>query len=110
MNATTRVHATHIIGTDIVDYTAWTTGDPMDAHGYRHYSEWQSFDGRFYGRIGSRRIPATIEAMVGGSPERVEAAHAHSAAQYEEAYAMIVAAFPHTANGRRSMGRITVHE
>lgn len=102
------VHAVRIIGTDFVEYSAYSLGDVTDAHGYRDFSTIQSFNGRYYGRIGTRRISAEIEAMAGGSPERVAAAHAHSAAEYAQAYAAIEAAFPETVNGRHVMGTISV--
>lgn len=101
----TVVNRYRIIGTDIYVYAVYAYAD---GKAWRDYSTHQTFDGRSYGRVGTRRIGPDIEAMAGD--ERIAAAHAHSAAQYDEAYAAIVAHYPEAAGGHRSMGQITVAE
>ena len=97
------VHAVRIIGTPTIVFSAYRY-----RHNYGDHSTIQSFNGRFYGRVGTQRIPAEIEAMAPGSDERIAAVRAWHEAEYAIAYDAIVAQFPSAGEGRRSMGEISV--
>lgn len=90
------------IGDKIITRTALLGGvavfeayEPSAVMGKHHVIT--TFDGAWYGQIGSRFIPAEIEALRGGSPERLAACDAYRAAQRAEAYALIREAFPEAA-------------
>lgn len=89
-----------ITGTDLTVYTVW---EPYAQHGTSY-----RLDEANVGRVGTRRLPADLEALTAYSSERSKAVGAWYAAQYDEAYAAIVTAFPEAADGRRDMGEITV--
>lgn len=73
-------------------FTAWEKSRPMGDHG------WITTDafGVWYGQIGSRRLPPEIEALKGGSAERIAACEKWWAAQVVEAHELIHRAFPET--------------
>jgi hypothetical protein len=100
MNNATRIHATKIIGTNRVILSAW---EPDAGH-----STTMHLDGIRYGRIGCRKLPGTLEALPAMSAIRSELVRGWHQAQYEEAYAAIIAERPDVAGGERSMGEIEV--
>lgn len=65
----------------------------------------RTIDGKVYGRIGTLRSESTLPAM---SVEREREVRAHYEAEYERAYAAIVAEYPEAADGRRDMGEIEI--
>lgn len=85
------VRATRIIGTKLVVFSAWEPSAMMGKH-----RTITTFDGdsEWYGQIGSRPLPADIEVLKGGSPERSEALRQFRQAQQIEAFGAIRAAFP----------------
>lgn len=100
------VRKTRIIGTRCVVYSAWEPSSLLGKHGTvttNAYGDW-------IGRVGTRAISPEVEKMKGGSPERCAAVDAHHKAQYEEAYAAIIARYPEAAEGRRDMGEIEIWE
>jgi len=99
-----KVHAVRIIGTRLVVYSAYEYGDGTT----RTHSTVQNFNGRYWGRIGCASLPAELDALPARSDERWAAVRTWQASEYERAYAAIVATFPAAADGRRSMGDITV--
>lgn len=58
---------------------------------------------RWLGKIGTRRSKCDLPAM---TQERVDFVHAEYAKQYQEAYELIVRAFPEAETLYRSMGEI----
>jgi len=60
--------------------------------------------------VGSRPLPPELDALPAYSDERYRAVSAWHAAQYDEAYAAIVAEYPEAADGERSMGEIRLHQ
>ena len=58
------------------------------------------------GRIGTRRLPAHLDALEARSDERLERVGNWHDSQYREAYVLIVEAFPE-AEGTKSMGEIS---
>ena len=66
--------ATRIIGTSILVLSVW---EPLAGHGTMSATEGT-------GRIGTRRLPAALEALRGEA--RFEAVHAFQDAQYQEAF------------------------
>ena len=80
---TARVHRYTIIGTAIERVEVY---EPYDGH-----STIMHFDGRRFGQIGTRPIPARIEAMVGGSADRIAACAEWHRQQDVEAAAIIEA-------------------
>jgi hypothetical protein len=99
----------NIIGTRRWVYDAW---EPSERNGEMPFSHStiRTVDGRWMGRIGTRRLPAELEALPAYSSERARAVGAFHEAQYEEAYAAIIAAFPAAEHGCRSMGEIATVE
>ena len=101
---TKRVERTRIIGTNAVAFSVWEpTSGPMGEHSTK-----TTFDEVWHGRVGTRRLTKELDAMKPGSVERINAVQAFQNAQYEEAYADIIAAHPEAAGGYRSMGEITI--
>lgn len=94
------VHKTRIIGTKLTVFSVW---EPYAGH-----TTTMTIDGQRCGRVGSRLLPAELNALRAMSEERYVAVKAWHAAQYGEAYAAIVAAHPEAAEGRRDMGEIEV--
>lgn len=98
-----------IIGTSIRDYSAWELTSPVGASMFGH-SNITTIDGAWYGRVGTRRLTAELDALPAYTSERSAAVQCFHAAQYAEAYCAIVAAFPETKDGSRSSGVITMQE
>ncbi len=94
-----------IIGTGIVEYSAWEPSALVGRH-----SSITSIAGEWYGRIGTRWPPPELERLPAWSDERMKAVGRWHEEQYQEAYDLIIRAFPQAAKGRRSMGIITVTE
>lgn len=91
------VDSYHIIGTSAMVYAVW---ESYAGHStYRHSDE-----GVKMGRVGSRELPADLNALRGEA--RYSAVDAWHAAQYAEAYAAILEVYPEAAPGHRSMGDI----
>lgn len=80
-------------------YSAWR---PMVGFLPGNFSTFTSFDGRegWYGQMGTERLPEDIEALRGGSPERIAAVRAFSAQRDSVARDAIIAAFPEAMHGR----------
>jgi hypothetical protein len=70
-------------------YSAWEPATLFSHSTIRHDP-----NGACWGQLGTRQIPAEVEAMKGGSDERAEACRAWRKAQHELADAAIVEAFP----------------
>lgn len=80
---------------------------PTDGPMSSEYSSLKTFGGVWYGEVGSRRISAEADALRG--EERFRACKVEFEKSYEEAYALILQAFPHLAgaeNATRTMGEI----
>jgi hypothetical protein len=90
--------------TDLIVYEAWEPSALMGPH-----ATITSIDDKWYGRIGTRRPSAELEALPAGSEERFRAVGKWYEDQYDDAYKLIVQAFPEAGAGRRSMGEITLH-
>jgi hypothetical protein len=90
----TRIHVTPQF--EYVTYSAWV---PYDYHG-----TYTRIDGVKVGKVGTERHTA-LESLRG--EERMRAADEWRAARYAEAYAAIVAEYPHLFSaGTRCMGEI----
>jgi hypothetical protein len=63
---------------------------------------------RLFGRLGTDRLPASIDALPAMSEERSRQVNAWREAVYTDAYELIIKAFPEAATGRRDMGAIEV--
>lgn len=96
------VKRTNIITTDMYVYSVWEPSAVMGRH-----STITTFDGVWFGQIGTRPLPANIESLSG--PKRYEAVKAFHAAQYQEAHALIREVFPEAREGRTFMGEIELH-
>ncbi len=107
------VETTRIIGTDTVYFSAWesVTAHGENSHGtYKTSPMGNGADYTWYGRVGTRRLPADFNALPAFSEERKAAVGAWHAAQYDEAYAAIVKHpdFPaQPKHEHRSMGEIS---
>lgn len=84
---TATIITTQIIGTEQRVVTAW---EPCDGHTTQRAGD----DGERIGEITARPLPAHIEAMAGGSPERMSAAMDFHAANVKDAYAAIAEVYP----------------
>lgn len=89
-------------GKEFVIYSAW---EPADGH-----ATTTTIAGRCYGRVGSRRPPAAVEALPADSHERQRAVLAWQRAEYERAYRLIESAYGPLVTARRSMGAIERRE
>lgn len=90
--------------TDLIVYEAWEPSELMGPH-----ATITSIDTQWYGRIGTRRPPPELERLPAGSEERFRAVGKWYEDQYEEAYRLIIQAFPEAKAGKHSMGEITLH-
>lgn len=90
--------------TDLIVYDAWEPSALMGPH-----ATITSIDDKWYGRIGTKRPPPELEALPRMSEERFRAVGKWYEDQYEEAYELIVQAFPEAKAGKRGIGEITLH-
>lgn len=90
------VHKYNIIGTNLVVYNAWEPSSVMGKH-----SSITFIDSKCYGQIGHRHMPPETEALPAGTEERVNAVTQNYREQDEEAYRVIIEAFPEAAAGKR---------
>ena len=103
--------AYRIIGTPHVVFDCY---EP--ARGYESHSSFRTVDGRNMGRVGTRRLPAEIDALPGpytyGATDRgaarLAAVNRWHEGQYEECYRAICAAFPEACDGKRRSGEIEI--
>ena len=91
-----------IFTTDFVVYCVWEPSAIM----WRH-STITTINGKWYGRIGSRPLPPEMDKIPVG-PERLAAVRKWQEDQYQEAYNLIIGAFPEAQAGSRDMGEITL--
>lgn len=94
-----------IIGTDTHVHGVWERMGGMGSH-----STITTVNGEWYGRIGTRRLPAWMDALPAMSAERSRIVGEWHDAQYAQAYEMILAAFPELIPTRKSMGEIETFE
>lgn len=97
----------NIIGTHLWVYGAWERTSALGSRYEGHSTIQSANDGGWLGRVGTRRLTPELDALAPYSQERFDAVCAFYDAQYAEAYAAIVAAFPEAAEGRRDAGEIT---
>ena len=104
-----KVIRSEIIGTRMVVLSAWEPSVRLGSitHGHATIT---TLDGACYGRIGTRRLPAELEALPAMSAVRSAAVGAWQQAQYGEAVAAILAQYPGAIDGVTSMGEITIIE
>ena len=95
------VTRTNIIGTRFQVHDAWVQDD-----GGRSFGTITTIDGRWFGRIGTERLPREIDALPVYSEERAVAYRRWRDNTYAGAYALIRCAFPEAAEGTEDMGRI----
>lgn len=98
------VVTTRVIGTRIDVFSVWER-----TSGYAGpHSSFFTIGDVLMGKVGARRLPFEIDVLPRGDT-RLAAVTAFQQAQYEEAYAAILAEYPQAAQGRRDMGEITIH-
>jgi len=97
------VHKYNIIGTNLVVYNAWEPSSVMGKH-----SSITFIDSKCYGQIGHRHMPPEIDALPAGSQQRIDEVHKNYEEQYQEAYRIIIEAFPEAAAGNQDMGDIEI--
>jgi hypothetical protein len=101
-----RVVGTDIIGTGIRVYSAW---EPSKIGSGGHSTiTWCADSKGWFGRIGTGPLPRDLDALPARSAERSAAVRAWHAAEYDRAYAAILARHPEAGSGRRDMGQIEV--
>lgn len=96
------VTRTYSILRDDHHYTAWT--ETNGEHGSVTF-----IDGTYCGRLGTERLPSSIDAMPALSDERSRHAKMWIESRYDLACRAIIAAFPEAAEGEQDMGSITVY-
>ena len=97
-----------ILGTSIRVYAALEPAT-IDRMGGSHTTiSHEAGNGWPTGRVGTRRLPAEIEAMPRGEA-RYAAVRAFQEAEYARAYDAILAAYPEAASGHRDMGEIRTY-
>lgn len=100
-----RVSATRVITSSNTVYSAWVPSQLMGAH-----SSLMRFDDdpRWWGRIGTERLPVDIETLRGEA--RITRVREWQEDRYTIAYQTILAAHPEARDGKRSMGEITLED
>ena len=98
-----KVQRHRILGTRIMVYAAWERSSVMGKH-----STITTIDGEWYGRVGTRHLPAWMNALPAMSDERSRIVGEYHDAQYGEAYDIIRRAFPEVCEyaARESMGEL----
>ena len=93
-----------ILTTALLAYIAL---EPEPAGVMGSHSSITYIEGKPYGRIGTRRLPPELERLPPGT-ERVTQVREWQETQYNEAYDLIIKAFPEAKAGKRGMGEIIV--
>ena len=83
-------------------YSAWEPGKVMGNH-----TSITRIDEEWYGQIGSRMLPAELEALPAYTQERLDKVQAWQEAQYTEAYHAIREEVEVPGSARYSMGEIS---
>lgn len=100
-----KVRATRILGTSAVVLSAWVPGKLCGEH-----HTVTTFGDDWYGRVGTERLPAELDALRG--EERSRAVRAWQERKYLAAYKLIGEAFPELdariAAGRWAMGEVEI--
>lgn len=97
------VKETKILMSPFVVFSAW---EPYDGHGTS-----MTIDGKNYGRVGTSRIPAVIDALPARSNERSDAYRLWKNEEYKRAYDAIIESRPgilDNVNVRMDMGEIEI--
>ena len=105
------VRCSSIIGTDWISCDAWEPEpfyDPaMRGHStITHLEPPEVLRPAWYGRIGTRPLPAELEALKPFSDERLKAVGQWHEEQYAEGCALIKRVFPEFAAGKCVMGHV----
>jgi hypothetical protein len=109
-----RIHRYNIIGTNLWVYDVYEpTAAPRIGNGFGHstftsnnmFSESKH---AWFGKLGTRRLTPELDALPAMSAARSEAVQKFHNDQYDEAYRLIMEAFPEAAKGHRSMGSIEI--
>lgn len=100
------IQRTPIIGTTCVIFSVWEKGQITGTH-----STITTINGEWYGRVGTERLPADLDALPAYSNERAAAVRAWQLRRYERAYDIIAhSEYGHEAmNGRYSMGQVEIY-
>lgn len=98
-----KVQRSRIIGTTSVVLSAWEPSSYTGPHGTV-----TTIDGQCYGRIGTLRPSHELQALPAGSEERSRKVRAHYDAEYQRAYAAIIAVHAEAKHGEPDMGQIEV--
>lgn len=106
--ATIIVRRLRILTTNLVVFTAWQRCDSLFDAGQK-FSTITEIDGDYFGRLGTERLPAELEALAPRSAERWDRVTAWQHERYEASHQAILAAEPDARDGwRSSMGEITI--
>jgi hypothetical protein len=93
-----------ILGTTTWVHQAWA---PVATLVGAPFTTLTHFDDGWWGKLSTERdLPPELDALPALSDERYAAVRAWQDARSEEAYALILRAFPETVGGYRSMGEI----
>lgn len=89
-------------------YSVWTPSHPFAS--FKGHSTITRFEGdhRWWGRVGTDRLPEWLDKMPPGTDDRIVAVSMWRANIEEIAYSLIILAHPEAVDGRRSMGEIEV--
>ena len=107
LDANVFVRRTRIIGTRLDIYSAWEPSTPFGGHS-TITSEETPEGVKWFGRVGTERLPKELDALPARSEARFTAVREWQRNRYRRAYELIVAAFPEAAAGREAMGEIEV--
>ena len=100
----------NILGTNVVVYTAYEIDIPVTGE-YHNHTTLQHIDSRhvWYGTITSRMLPRELAEMPIG-PEKFALVDAFRYRNEQEAYTLIMEAFPHTLVGDARDGLIEIDD
>jgi hypothetical protein len=100
-----KVERYRILGTRTMIYCVWEPSSPMGGH-----STITTINGEWYGRVGTRRLPAWMESLKSMSDERARIVGEYHEAQYQQAYEIIRNAFPEVSIlAHESMGELSTY-
>lgn len=90
-----------IIGTELEVFEAWERETGKTGTSFFSHSTITTIDGQWYGRVGTRCLPADVEALAPGSDERIARVRDWHQRQAQQAHESIIAAHPVAAWGER---------
>lgn len=94
-----KIQKTRIIGTRVIRFSAWERS-PVQRLLELPYSTITTFDGEWFGQIGTERLPPEIDRLPSRSDARMEAYDGWRSELERHAHELIIAEYPEAVHGR----------